>query len=171
MKKKTLKRHKTQIPVSTAAVISPSHQLPSELAAMLQIRILKPSVLLRWHPRASRVPEPLSFSPRPKTCCPLPPASHALSFLFLWLCLFKGGQGGRTSAGGEGPQPSVWESASPPAALPGEDHGNTITLAISTGGAAGAYQSYYTPDESPLSLRDTQSQLLWIHDLTVLLHI
>lgn len=115
---------KTPIPLVTAAVNSPSHQLLSELAAMLQIRILKSSVLLRWHPWASRVPEPLSSSPRPKTCRPLPPASHARYFFFLWLCLFKGGQRGRTSAGGEGPQPSVWESASPPAALPGEDHGN-----------------------------------------------
>lgn len=163
------------IPLVTAAVNLPSHQLLSELAAMLQIRILKPSVLLRWHPRASHVPEPLSSSPRPKTCCPLAPASHTfsffLSFFFLLLCLFKGGQGGRTSAGGEGPQPSVWESASPPAALPGEDHGNTITQTFSTGGAAGAYQSYYTPDGSPLSLRATQRQLVWIHDLAVLLHI
>lgn len=62
----------------TGAVHSPSQQLLSGLAAVLQISISKPCVLLRCHRRASRVPEPLSSSsPRPKTCCPMPPASHA----------------------------------------------------------------------------------------------
>lgn len=85
-------KQKAPIPSATGAVNSPSHQLLSGLAACRATdQHFQTLCALRWHPRASRVPEPLSSSssPRPKTCCPLPPASHAFA-LFLSLSSFSG---------------------------------------------------------------------------------